>query len=420
MDWNQQAGLLVIGAGHAGSELALAARRNGWTSPIALLGDELELPYQRPPLSKAYFCGQAGPETLELRPREAYEAAGVTLKLGVGLRRIDRAARCIELDDGLVLPYAKLALCTGGRARPLQCEGLDPRRSPDNLHYLRSRADADRIRAALRPGCRLVVIGGGYIGLEVAASARSLGVAVTVLEAQSRVLARVAGTEVSSFYEQVHAAHGVAIHTGVQVDAVCQVGSSITSVHCADGRRFAADLVIAGLGMIPNIEAAAAVGLASEQGIAVDAFSVTGDPDVVAAGDCTVQQSALNDCTVRLESVSNALEQARAAATWICGKEKPNRAVPWFWSDQYDLKLQMAGLSHGYDRCVVRGDVSARSFYALYTRGTRLLAIDTVNRPAEFMQVRRALAEPVHFDPEQLVDDARPLRELLTAARSRT
>jgi 3-phenylpropionate/trans-cinnamate dioxygenase ferredoxin reductase subunit len=420
MNWSQQAGLIVIGAGQAGSELALSAHRNGWESSIVLLGDECELPYHRPPLSKAYFCGQTGPETLELRPREAYEAAGVTLKLGVGLRRIDRAARCIELGDASVLPYAKLALCTGGRARPLECEGLDPRRSPDNLHYLRSRTDADRIRAALRPGCRLVVIGGGYIGLEVAASARSLGVAVTVLEAQPRVLARAVGTELSAFYEQVHAAYGVAIHTGVQVDAVCQVGSSITSVHCADGRQFDADLVIAGLGMIPNIEAAAEAGLASEQGIAVDAFSVTCDPDVVAAGDCTIQQSTLNESAMRLESVSNALEQARAAAAWICGKEKPNRAVPWFWSDQYDLKLQMAGLSQGYDRCIVRGDLSARSFYALYTRGTRLLAIEAINRPAEFMQVRRALAEPVYFDPEQLVDDARPLRELLAAAGSRT
>lgn len=420
MDWNQQAGLIVVGAGLAGSELALSARRNGWAGTIILLGEERELPYQRPPLSKAYFCGQPGSEALELRPREAYEAAGVTLRLGKILRRIDRAARCIELDDGSVLPYAKLALCTGGRARPLVCEGLDPQRSPDNLHYLRTRADADRIRAAMRPGCRLVVIGGGYIGLEVAASARSAGAAVTVLEAQPRVLARVAGAELSSFYEQMHAAHGVAIHTGVQVDAVRMAGRSITSVHCADGRRFDADLVIAGLGMIPNIEAAAEAGLASEQGISVDAFSVTCDPDIVAAGDCTVQHSAIYDRRIRLESVSNALEQARAASAWICGKEKPNLAVPWFWSDQYDLKLQMAGLSQGYDRCTMRGDASTRSFYALYTRGTRLLAIDAVNRPAEFMQVRRALAEPVHVDPEQLFDDARPLKELLAVGHSRT
>lgn len=420
MDGNQQAGLIVVGAGHAGSELALSARRNGWAGPIDLLGEERELPYHRPPLSKADFYGQGGQETLELRPIEAYAAAGVTLRSGVLLRRIDRSARCIELDDGSVLSYAKLALCTGGRARPLVCEGLDPRRSPDNLYYLRTRADADRIRAALRAGRRLVVIGGGYIGLEVAASARSLGVAVTVLEAQSRVLARVAGADLSSFYEQMHAAHGVAIHTGVQVDAVRTAGTSITSVHCADGRRFDADLVIAGLGMIPNIEVAAEAGLASEQGIAVDAFSVTCDPDIVAAGDCTVQRSAVYDRTIRLESVSNALEQARAAAAWVCGKEKPNVAVPWFWSDQYDVKLQMAGLSQGYDHCIVRGDVSTRSFYALYTRGTRLLAIDAVNRPAEFMQVRRALVGSVHIDPEQLLDDGRPLKDLLAAGHSKT
>lgn len=409
----EQDRLVIVGAGQAGSELALAARQQGWAGPILLLGSEAHLPYQRPPLSKKYFTGALEADALSLRPQSAYDAAGVSLRLGVQLQRIDRAQRVIELSSGEQLPYARLALCTGGRARPLVCEGMDPADPPRNLRVLRSRDDADALRAALQPGARLVVIGGGYVGLEVAASARGLGAQVTLLEAQPRVLARVAGEVMSRFCADVHGAAGVDVRTGVMVSRVDCEGGLIRHVHCADGSAFDCDVVIAGLGMLPNVEAARAAGLADEQGIAVDELSCTADPFIVAAGDCTVQQVHGYGLRMRLESVPNALEQARTAASWLCGKPKPNRSVPWFWSDQYDLKFQLAGISTGYDQAVLRGDPATRSFCVFYLRQGRLLAVDAVNRPADFMLVRRALVQPQPLDATALADEARPLKDLL-------
>lgn len=408
----QYSGLLIVGAGHAGSELAVAARQGGWADRIVLLGDERAVPYQRPPLSKAYLLGKSDADALALRPVAAYQAAHIDLMQGARLTAIDRAARTVTLADGAVLRYDKLALCTGGRPRPFVCEGIDAQRPPANLFYLRTLADADGIRASLRPDAHVVVVGGGYVGLEVAASARGLGAHVTVIEAQPRVLARVAGAEVSRFYESVHREAGVAVLTGVGIERVeCESGR-IVAVHCSNGQRLAADLVVAGIGMLPNIEVAVAAGLAGEGGIPVDELARTADPHIVAAGDNTLQHHPLYDRELRLESVPNALEQARAAASWLCGKPKPNRSVPWFWSDQYDLKLQMAGLSQGHDRCVLRGDPATRSFCAFYLQGTRLLAIDAVNRPGDFMQAKRALAQPVAIDAGQLADEGVPLKEI--------
>jgi len=408
--------LLIVGAGHAGSELAVAARQAGWAGRIVLLGDESAVPYQRPPLSKAYLLGTSDVEALALRPAAAYQAAGIELMQGARLETIDRAARTVALKDGTSLSYDKLALCTGGRPRPFVCQGIDGENPPDNLVYLRTLGDADRIRARLHPGAHLVVIGGGYVGLEVAASARGQGAHVTVIEAQPRVLARVAGAEVSRFYERVHSEAGVEILTGTGVDSVACEGRQIVAVNCSSGQSLKADLVVAGIGMLPNIEAAQQAGLAGPAGIPVDPFACTVDPDIVAAGDNTLQHHALYGREVRLESVPNALEQARAAASWLCGKPKPNHSVPWFWSDQYDLKLQMAGLSQGHDRCVLRGDPATRSFCAFYLQGERLLAIDAVNRPGDFMQARRALAHPVLVDAEQLGDEALPLKEIFLNA----
>lgn len=408
----QYSGLLIVGAGHAGSELAVAARQGGWTDRIVLLGDERAVPYQRPPLSKAYLLGKSDADALALRPVAAYQAARVDLMQGARLTAIDRAARTVALADGAMLRYDKLALCTGGRPRPFVCEGIDAQRPPVNLFYLRTLADADGIRASLGQDAHVVVVGGGYVGLEVAASARGLGARVTVIEAQPRVLARVAGAEVSRFYESVHREAGVEILTGVGVERVACENGRIVAVHCSNGQRVPADLVVAGIGMLPNIEAAAAAGLAGEGGIPVDELARTADPDIVAAGDCTLQYHALYDRELRLESVPNALEQARAAASWLCGKPKPNRSVPWFWSDQYDLKLQMAGLSQGHDRCVLRGDPATRSFCAFYLQGQRLLAIDAVNRPGDFMLTRRALAQSVVIDPGRLADEGVPLKEI--------
>src|SRR3989344_3793028 len=379
-------GLLIVGAGHAGSELAVAARQGGWTGRIVLLGDERVVPYQRPPLSKAYLLGKSDVEALALRPATAYQAARVELLQGARLTAIDRAARTVTLADGATLHYDKLALCTGGRPRPFVCEGINPQHPPANLFYLRTLADADGIRASLGPDAHVVVVGGGYVGLEVAASARGLGAHVTVIEAQPRVLARVAGAEVSRFYESVHREAGVEILTGAGVERVT----------CEDGR----------------IEAAVAAGLAGEGGIPVDELARTADPDIVAAGDNTLQHHALYNRELRLESVPNALEQARAAASWLCGKPKPDHSVPWFWSDQYDLKLQMAGLAQGHDRCILRGDPATRSFCAFYLQGNRLLAIDAVNRPGDFMLTRRALAQSMVVEAGQLADEGVPLKEI--------
>ena len=411
--------LLIVGAGHAGSELAVAARQAGWPGHIILLGDERVVPYQRPPLSKAYLLGKSDGEALALRPAAAYQTAGIQLILDARLESIDRLAHTVALKDGTALSYDKLALCTGGRPRPFVCEGIDSEDPPENLMYLRTLGDADEIRARLQPDAHLVVIGGGYVGLEVAASARGQGARVTVIEAQPRVLARVAGVEVSRFYEGVHQEAGVDILTGTGVDSVTCEGRRIVAVNCSGGQSIQADLVVAGIGMLPNIEAAQLAGLAGPGGISVDQFACTADPDIVAAGDNTLQYHALYGRKVRLESVPNALEQARAAASWLCGKPKPNHSVPWFWSDQYDLKLQMAGLSQGHDRCVLRGDPLTRSFCAFYLQGNRLLAIDAVNRPADFMVARRAIAQSALVDAERLGDEALPLKEIFLGDTSR-
>ena len=407
--------LLIVGAGHAGSELAIAARNGGWTGGITLLWDETVLPYHRPPLSKAYLVGKADAEAIALRPWSAYEAAKVTMRPGARMESINRAGHRITLADGTSLAYDKLALCTGGRPRPFACAGL-PAAGAANLLYLRTLADAEGIRKRLVAGARLVVIGGGYIGLEVAASARALGAQVTLLEVQPRVLARVAGAEVSAFYASVHRENGVDLRTGVAIEGVEMAGEEISAVLCAGGERVPADLVVAGLGMLVDVEAARAAGLAQEGGIPVDEHACTSDPDIVAAGDCTLQQSAHYRRELRLESVPNALEQARVAAAWLCGKPKPPTAIPWFWSDQYDLKLQMAGLSHGHERCILRGDPARRSFSAFYLHGDRLLAVDAVNRPAEFMLAKKLLGQGCVAHAERLADESLALKDLLSPA----
>ncbi|WP_048440328.1 NAD(P)/FAD-dependent oxidoreductase [Caenimonas sp. SL110] len=411
--------LVIVGAGHAGSELAVSARQQGWTGPILLLGDEPFMPYHRPPLSKAFLAGKVDAQSLLLRSQWAYDAANITLMPGVRVKRIDRAARTVELADGTHLAYAKLALCTGGRPRLLACAGIDAHKPPSNLLYLRTQKDALAIAGHLKPGARLVVIGGGYVGLEVAASAIALGARVTLLEAQPRVLARVAGPELSKFYEGVHRAAGVDVRTGVSMRAVHTEAGRIVRIECEDGESFDADVVVAGLGMLVNDEAARAAGLATDAGLEVDENACTRDPDIVAAGDCTVHFDKLYGRTIRLESVPNALEQARSAAAWLCGKSKPNQGVPWFWSDQYDLKLQMVGLSQGYDRCVIRGDTASRSFCAFYLQGDRLLAVDAVNRAGDFMAAKRALAQPVFLPPElDLADENHSLKDVFAAAKS--
>lgn len=412
-----ESSLVIVGGGNAASELAVQARQGGWAGAITMVGNEPVLPYHRPPLSKAYLKAQADMDSLSIRPTAAYERAGVIWRGETTVTAIDRAARQVHLSDGGMLPYQRLALCTGGRPRRWSPPGLPEDARPSNLLSLRTLADADALRAALRPGVRLVIIGAGYVGLEVAASAVALGAQVTVLEALPRVLARSTSEVLSRFYESEHRAHGVDLRTGATVQHVERAGpeisAAITALQIRGGGLVPADVVLAGIGMLPNAELATAAGLEVEGGIVVDELSRTSDPEIVAAGDCTVQRDAATGRLLRLESVPNALEQARAAASGLCGKPRPNRSVPWFWSDQYQLKLQMVGLAAGHDRFVCRGTLSADGFIAFYLREGVLIAAEAVNRAPEFMLAKRLVAAAVRPDPQRLADAATPLKDLL-------
>lgn len=409
--------LTVIGAGQAGAELAVQAREGGWPGRIVLAGEEPGLPYHRPPLSKAYLAGAAGLDTLALKARATYEQAGVELVLGRRVMAIDRQARRVEFDGGPSINYSRVAFATGGRPRRLPSAASGADRAA-NFHYLRTLADVDRIRARFMDGARLVIIGGGYIGLEVAAVAVKLGLRVVVLEAADRVLSRVTAPAVSSFYERVHRAAGVDVRTGIQVEAfeLNRDRSRVNGVLCVDGERLPCDLVVAGIGLLPNTELAAECGLAVDDGIVVDASARTSDPTIVAAGDCTRYHSALYDRLIRLESVPNALEQARCAAATLTGQQRKHEGVPWFWSDQYELKLKMVGLSQGYDQLVLRGSPDAGAFCAFYLKGRRVLAVDTVNRVPDFMVAKRLVGERIEVEADRLADETIPLKSLLPAA----
>ncbi|WP_237044106.1 NAD(P)/FAD-dependent oxidoreductase [Aquipseudomonas alcaligenes] len=404
---------IIIGAGHAGGELAIALRNEGWEGRILLLGEEAHLPYHRPPLSKAYLAGSVEKSSLSIRPQMAYDKANVEFIGGVRVSRIDRANQRLELADGSQLAYDRLAIATGGRPRPLSVPNAAVAERCANFHYLRTLDDVEQIRAQLAPGKRLAIVGGGYIGLEVAASAIAQGLLVTVLEALPRVLQRVTAAELSAYYERKHREAGVDIRTGVQVADLEVTGDTVTAVLCADGSRLAADLVVVGIGLLANTELAAEAGLQVDNGILVDEHAQTSDPHIYAAGDCTNHPNALLGRRLRLESVPNALEQSRVAAANMAGKTKTYASVPWFWSDQYELKLKMVGLAEGFERLVLRGDPATDSFSAFYLKGDKVLAADTVNRPQDFIAAKRLVAEGIAVTDTQLADDSRPLKELL-------
>ena len=406
---------IIIGAGHAGGELAIALRNEGWEGRILLLGEEAHLPYHRPPLSKAYLAGSVEKSSLSIRPQMAYDKANVEFIGGVRVSRIDRANQRLELADGSQLAYDRLAIATGGRPRPLSVPNAAVAERCANFHYLRTLDDVEQIRAQLAPGKRLAIVGGGYIGLEVAASAIAQGLQVTVLEALPRVLQRVTAAELSAYYERKHREAGVDIRTGVQVADLEVTGDTVTAVLCADGSRLAADLVVVGIGLLANTELAAEAGLQVDNGILVDEHAQTSDPHIYAAGDCTNHPNALLGRRLRLESVPNALEQSRVAAANMAGKTKTYASVPWFWSDQYELKLKMVGLAEGFERLVLRGDPATDSFSAFYLKGDKVLAADTVNRPQDFIAAKRLVAEGIAVTDAQLADDSQPLKELLPA-----
>jgi 3-phenylpropionate/trans-cinnamate dioxygenase ferredoxin reductase subunit len=404
--------VIVVGAGHAAGEFAARLRQDGYAGSIKLIGAEPHLPYQRPPLSKAYLSGQVESDSLLLRPETFFEKHGIGFTGGHTVTRVDRARCKVALDDGSTLIYKNLVFATGGRARRLTCRGADL----EGVFYLRTIGDVAQLRPRFVSGARLVIIGGGYIGLEVAAVAAKHGLYVTVLEAAPRVLARVAGTELSAFYEQAHRAAGVSIVTGAMVESIeakNDDSSAVGFVNLADGRQFAADFVLAGVGLLPNTEVAAEAGLKVDNGIWVNEYCRTEDPAVFAIGDCSNHPSIFLGRRARLESVPNALEQARVAAQNICGKSVQYDAVPWFWSDQYDLKLQAVGLSDGHDKVVTRGAMDTRSFTAFYLREGKVIAADSVNRPADFLIAKRLVASKMMLAPEQLGDERLPLKSFL-------
>ena len=406
--------ICIVGAGQAGGELAFALRQQGSTDRITVIGDEAHLPYQRPPLSKSYLKGECETGSLYVRQQAAYQKANIDLLLGRRVERIDRDGKRLILDDLREVRYSKLALATGGRARRITIDAAARAEGAKNFHYLRTIGDVLAIRRRFEAGQRLVVIGGGYVGLEVAAAAVSCGLKVTVLEALPRVLARVTAPQVSAFYEQVHREAGVDVRTNVEVTGLDfnAAGDLVTGVHCTGAQLIPADCVVVGIGLLPNTELAQAAELAVDNGIVVDEYTVTSDPDIVAAGDCTNHPSAFCGRRVRLESVPNAMEQARAAAATLAGKPRAYHSVPWFWSDQYDLKLQMTGLSHGYDQWVVRGSMENRSFAAFYLRDGKLIACDTVNRPQEFFIAKRLVAACQSFDVTALANESLSLKTL--------
>jgi len=398
---------IVVGASHAAVQLAVSLRQEGWAGRVLIIGDEEQLPYHRPPLSKAFLAGERDLQGILIRTPAAFEKYDIELQLGVRVESINRIDKTIALDTGLELAYDKLALCTGSRARKLSIRGADL----DGVHYLRSVNDVERIKKSVVAGGRAVIVGGGYIGLEAAAQLCQLGMHVTVLEMASRVLSRVTAPELSEFYSRIHREEGVLIETGVAVSSL-EGGERVNAVLTDDGRRFGADLLIVGVGVLPNTELAEAAGLALENGLLIDEFSRTSDPSIVAAGDVTSQHNSHYGRRLRLESVPSAVEQAISAAASVCGKHKHSGGIPWFWSDQYDLKLQIAGLSEGYDQLVIRGDSSKRSFVAFYLKNSKLISADCVNRPQEFMVSKRLIATNALVDPKRLADESVPAKEI--------
>jgi len=376
-----------------------------------VLGEESDMPYQRPPLSKDVLAGAKTTEMIQIRPAALYEKSDIEFLLGVRVKQIDRENKLLRLSDGEHAHYDKLALTLGSRARTIPLEGSDL----EGVFYLRTLADVLQIRPYVAKGKRAVIIGGGYIGLEAASVLRKLDMEITIIEALPRVLQRVTAPEISLFFQRIHAEEGVKILTKIGVSSIEQSGPE-KQVVCDDGTVYEADLVIIAVGIVPNVELAADAGLAVDNGILVDEFTRTSDPDIVAAGDCTCHFNPIYQRNIRLESVQNANDQAKTAAATLCGKPEPYRALPWFWSEQYDVKLQIAGLSQGYDGLTLRGNPDeGRNFAVFYFSGDRLLAVDAINRPAEFMLGKRLLTQGGPVDRAKLADDSLAAKDLLPA-----
>lgn len=401
--------VLIVGSGHGGAQAAIALRQGGFAGSTAMASADRELPYQRPPLSKDYLAGEKPFERLLIRPAAFWSEREVTLLPGRTIDAIDPAAKQARTTDGETLGYGALVWAAGGAPRRLACDGGDLA----GVHTIRSRADVDALITELPSVRRAVVIGGGYIGLEAAAVLRGLGKELCLVEALDRVLARVAGPPLSHFYEAQHRAHRVDIRLGATVASIEGEGSRVSGVRLSDGSAVAADLVVVGTGIVPEVEPLLAAGVGGGDGVDVDEQCRTSLPDIYAVGDCARHANRFADgAPVRIESVQNATDQANVAAKTILGQPAAYEAVPWFWSNQYDLRLQTVGLSIGCDEALVRGDPASRSFSVVYLKQNRVIALDCVNATKDYVQGRKLVLERAAPDRCLLADPEIPLKAL--------
>lgn len=400
---------VIIGASHAGVQLAFQLRGKGWQGGITLISEEPHQPYHRPPLSKSFLAGEQSFQELWLRPPQIFEDQGIELMLSTSVDSIDRHKKQLSLRGGRQLEYHKLALTTGSKVRKINIPGSDSA----GIHYLRNRDDVDLIRPLCSEGKRALIIGGGYIGLEVAAIFRKLNLQVRLLEAMPRLLQRVATEAISDFFHREHQRQGVDIVTAAAVASITET-DGVYRVQCTDGSHYDTDFIIVAIGIIPAIELAKDAGLDVENGILVDEFAQTSDADIVAAGDVTYHYNPIYDRYMRLESVQNANNQAVIAANTLCGQRQPYRAVPWFWSDQYDIRLQIAGLAEGYDQSFIRGAIDSGSGFAIfYLKSGKLISVVAVNEPQAFMFARRVIGTEAQLDWDKLKDTSIKCNEAL-------
>jgi len=400
-------GCVIVGTGQAGFETAAALRAEGYQHPITLVGDEPHLPYQRPPLSKGFILDKQGMDEIELRPSRFFGDHRIDLLTGVRVTALDRAGKRVSLDSGEDRSYDALVLACGARNRLLPVPGANL----DGVLYLRTLDESRTVKQRLQEASAIVVVGGGFIGLEIAASARSLGKSVTVLEAQPRLMPRVVAPLVSAFYATLHTDRGVTVVCDAAVAGIAG-DRRASAVTLSNGAVYPADLVIVGIGVVPNAELARDAGLETGNGIVVDEFLQTSDPAIYAVGDCAEHPNPFCGGRARLESVQNAADQGRTVAATIAGKRRRYDAVPWFWTDQFDVRLQMAGLSHGYDEAVTRGNPESQKFSVFYFRDSRLIAVDSINRPADHILARRLLTSHAAVSPQQAADEQVNLKDL--------
>ena len=403
--------VIIVGTGHGGAQAAIALRQRGFEGSVLMLGRDAYPPYERPPLSKEYLAREKPVERILIRPPHFWAERNIELRLGATVAEVAPAEHAVVLADGERLHYGSLIWAAGGDPRRLSCPGADLA----GIHYVRDLADVDRMMAELDAGARkVVVIGGGYIGLEAAAVLTKLGCEVTLLEALPRVLARVAGEDLSRFYEAEHRAHGVDLRTEAMVEAIEGDGEKVTGVTLANGETIPAEMVVVGIGIVPAVGPLIAAGAAGGNGVDVDETCRTMLDDIYAVGDCAAHASDYaGGAVIRLESVQNAHDMAATVAKAICGEAEPYFALPWFWSNQYDLKLQTAGLSLGHDTTVLRGDPANRSFSVIYLKDGRVIALDCVNAMKDYVQGRKLIEAKAQIAPEMLADTGTPLKEML-------